>query len=173
MRKFQRSVFQIGKQSQYQLGLFLKRRYENLLGYGDKFESEKVSVLSSGYDRTINSANLVLAAMFKPRGNEIWNHELLWQPIAVHSIPPEMDYLISCDFACRRYVQSLNEYQQSAQIKSLIDENQKLFQYLEKHTSQPVRNLDQLKDIQNTLVIENSMNLTYVFYGVVKHILKY
>lgn len=73
-----------------------------------------------------------------------------------------MDYLISCDVACKRYVQALDEYQQTPEIKSLIDENRKLFEYLEEHTGQPVRNLNQLKDIQNILDIENSMNFTYV-----------
>lgn len=150
----------IGKQRQYHLGLFLRRRYENL--FGDRFEPEKVSVLSSGFDRTINSANLVLSAMFPPTGNQVWKHDLLWQPIPVHTIPSKSDYLISGDIACRRYVQALKEYQQSPEIKSLIDENQKLFEYLEEHTGQSVRNLDQLKDIQNILDIENSMNFTYV-----------
>lgn len=149
-----------GKKTQYKLGLFLRRRYENLLG--DRFEPEKVSVLSSGYDRTINSANLVLASMFPPTGNQVWNNDLVWQPIPVHTIPAKMDYLISCDVACKRYVQALDEYQQTPEIKSLIDENRKLFEYLEEHTGQPVRNLNQLKDIQNILEIENSMNFTYV-----------
>lgn len=151
-------MFQAGKQTQYQLGLFLRRRYENLLG--DRFEPEKVSVLSSGFDRTINSANVVVMAMFPPTGNQVWNNDLVWQPIAVHTKPVEMDNLISCDIACKRYVQALEEYQQTPEIKSLIDENRKLFEYLEEHTGQPVRNLNQLKDIQNILEIENSMNFT-------------
>lgn len=136
----------------------MRRRYESLLG--DRFEPEKVSVLSSGFDRTINSANVVLASMFPPTGNQVWNNDLVWQPIAVHSIPFEMDYLISCDVACKRYVQALDEYQQSPEIKSLINENRQLFEYLEKHTGQPVRNVNQLKDIQNILEIERSMNFT-------------
>lgn len=153
-----------GKQRQYQLGLFLRRRYEKLLG--GRFEPEKVSVLSSDFDRTINSANIVLSAMFPPTENQVWNHDLLWQSIAVHTIPSKLDYLISGDIACGRYVQALKEYQQTPEIKSLIDENRKLFQYLEENTGQPVRNLDQLKDIQNILDIENSMNFTYVLYNI-------
>lgn len=154
--------FQVGKQSEYELGLFLKRRYKQLIGDDGKFEPKKVSVLSSGFDRTINSATVVLSALFPPISNQIWNEQLLWNPIAVHSIPSKVDYLISCDIACRRYVKALNEYQQTPEIKSLINKNQKLFEYLEKNTGQPVRNLDQLKDIQNILSIENSMNFTYV-----------
>lgn len=131
-----------------------------------RFEPEKVAVLSSGFDRTINSANLVLAGMFPPTGNQVWNNDLAWQSIPVHTIPTQMDYLISCDVACKRYVQALDEYQQTPEIKSLIDENRKLFEYLEEHTGQPVHNLNQLKDIQNILDIENSMNFTYVLnYG--------
>lgn len=150
----------MGKQSQYNLGLFLKRRYAKLLG--DRYEPEKVSVLSSDHDRTINSANLVLAAMFPPTEYQVWNKDLLWQSIPVHTIPISMDNLISCDIGCQRYVQALNDYQQTSEINSLINENRNLFEYLEKHTGQPVRSIDHLKDIQNILAIENSMNFTYV-----------
>lgn len=150
----------VGKQSQYNLGLFLKRRYEYLLG--GRFEPEKISVLSSDFDRTINSANLVLSAMFPPIEHQVWNENLPWQPIPVHTIPNDMDYLISCDVACRRYVQALNEYQQTSEVKSLINENRHLFEYLEEHTGQPVRDLNQLKVIENILAIESSMHLTYV-----------
>lgn len=100
--------------------------------------------------------------MFPPTGNQVWNHDLVWQSIPVHTIPTNYDYLISCDVACKRYVQALDEYQQSPEIKSLVAENRKLFEYLEEHTGQPVRNLNQLKDIQNILDIENSLNFTCV-----------
>lgn len=139
------------------MGQFLRRRYDNLLG--GRFDPEKIFVLSSDYDRTINSASSVLAAMFPPTDTQIWNANLLWQPIPVHTIPRDMDYLISCDIACHRYVHALDEYQQSAEIQSIINENRNLFEFLEQHTGQPVRDLNQLKDIQNTLSIENSMNL--------------
>lgn len=129
---------------------------------GDQFDPEKISVLSSDFDRTINSATVALSAMFPPTEHQIWNTDLLWQPIAVHTIPREMDNLISCDIGCKRYVQALNEYQQTTEVKSLIDGNRKLFDYLEKYTGQSIESIDKLKDIQNILDIEKSMNFTYV-----------
>lgn len=151
----------MGKQQQYQLGEFFRRRYGSFLG---SYAPDKIAILSSGLDRTINSANLVLAALFPPKDNQIWNEDLLWQPIAVHSIAMEIDYLITGEKACTRYVEALKEYENSTEIRKLIEPNRELFKYLEKHSGQPVRTMEHLKDIQGTLDVEFRMNKTFVIY---------
>lgn len=40
------------------------------------------------------SAELVLAAMFPPRQEDMWNKlNFTWQPIPVHTVPVEEDYV--------------------------------------------------------------------------------
>lgn len=117
-----------------------------------------MSILSSNFDRTINSANLVLAAMFPPTGEQVWNKRLLWQPIAVHSIPEPIDYYIDAQSACARYVQAREEYFQSAEIIALLKENQDLLDYLEENAGQPIRTLANVKDVYESLDIENRTN---------------
>lgn len=157
-------VFQLGKQQQYQLGEFFHRRYGSFLG---TYSPEKISILSSGLDRTINSANLVLAALFPPKDNQIWNKDLLWQPIAVHSIPTAIDYYITGEKACKRYLEALKKYENSTEIRALKEPNQELFGYLEKHSGQSVRTMEHLKDLQGTLDVEHRLNKTFVKYSFV------
>lgn len=127
------------------------------------YSPDKMSILSSDFDRTINSANLVLASMFPPNGLQIWNKMLLWQPIAVHSIPQSIDYFIHAETACARYVEARKQYENAPVNRILVEQHQELFEYLEKHSGQPVRTLKQLKDIHETLDIESRMNKTYVW----------
>lgn len=148
----------MGKQQQYRLGQFLQRRYGDFLE--NTYSPEKISVISSTFDRTINSANLVLAGMFPPKGSQIWNEELLWQPIAVHSIPNVVDYYISAELACARYLKARQDYGRSSEIQAFIDEHKELFEYVEKHTETPIRTIEQMKDIYETLDVENRLNKT-------------
>lgn len=142
------------------MGEYLKRRYGKFLG---AYSPEKISIISSDFDRTINSANLVAAALFPPtRETEVWNKQLLWQPIAVHSIPKSMDLFFFAEFACARYSKILSEYETSREIKAKIEQHKDLFEYLEKHSGDPIRTFKQLKDLHNTLYIENSLNKTCV-----------
>lgn len=47
---------------------------------------------SSNVDRTLMSAELVLASMFPPREQDMWNKiNFTWQPIPVHTVPLDED----------------------------------------------------------------------------------
>lgn len=116
--------------------------------------------MSSDIDRTINSANLVLAGMFPPKGNQIWNERLLWQPIPVHSIPTHIDYFISGERACKRYLKAREDYGKSAEIQALIDEHKDIFDYVEKHAGTPIRTIQQIKDVYDVLDVEHRLNKT-------------
>lgn len=149
----------MGKQREYELGKYFRRRYEKLLGDGT-YHRYKVFTVSSAISRTINSASLVLAGLFPPQNNQIWNKDLLWNPIPVYAIPLTQDYLITPENGCPRYKQLLQEYEQSAEVKDILNRNQKLLQYLERHAGQPIRKFEHLKNLWNTLFVENMMNKT-------------
>lgn len=140
------------------MGQFLHQRYWNFTG---PYSSDKVFIQASKYDRTINSANLVLAALFPPDDSQVWNEDLLWQPIAVHPIPKSRDYILH-GAACARFVQLRTEFEQSPLIQSMIEQHQDLFDYLELHSGQPIKKIVHLRDLYETLQIEYHSNKMFV-----------
>lgn len=81
---------QIGKQQEYELGKWFRKRYDPLITNGYRFDLLKVN--SSDMDRTIMSAECFLAGFFPPNADEMWSENgLKWQPVPIHSIPAESD----------------------------------------------------------------------------------
>jgi hypothetical protein len=47
----------------------------------------QIYVRSSDYNRTLMSAEVNLAGLFEPHGSQLWNQNLTWQPIPIHTVP--------------------------------------------------------------------------------------
>jgi lysosomal acid phosphatase len=74
---------QKGMKQAYSYGNFLRLRYSNFLN--DKYDRNRVCVRSTDYDRTIMTAQSLLAGLFEPVDNQLWNQEITWQPIPIHT----------------------------------------------------------------------------------------
>lgn len=73
-----------GKRQLFELGLYLRRRYNNLLGA--RYSPNDVYIQSTDVDRTLMSAQACLAGLFVPSEEETWNDRILWQPIPVNHL---------------------------------------------------------------------------------------
>uniref|UniRef100_A0A8D0N298 acid phosphatase n=1 Tax=Sus scrofa TaxID=9823 RepID=A0A8D0N298_PIG len=80
---------QLGMEQHYELGEYIRKRYEKFLN--ESYKHEQVYVRSTDIDRTLMSAMTNLAGLFPPEGISIWNPNLLWQPIPVHTVPLSED----------------------------------------------------------------------------------
>lgn len=98
--------------------------------------------------------------MFPPKNDQVWNDNLLWQPIAVHSIPASIDYYIYVNGACQRYLKARRDYEKSPAIQTLVETHKDLFQYVEKHAGKPIQIIEDLKEVYETLHIERMLNKT-------------
>lgn len=74
---------------EYNLGKWLRSRYDSMLG--DIYTDNAMEVRSTGFSRTRKSALLVLAGLWPPKADQIWNSELPWQPIPVDYALMEQD----------------------------------------------------------------------------------
>uniref|UniRef100_A0A2I3M935 acid phosphatase n=1 Tax=Papio anubis TaxID=9555 RepID=A0A2I3M935_PAPAN len=80
---------QLGMEQHYELGEYIRKRYRTFLN--ESYKHEQVYIRSTDVDRTLMSAMTNLAALFPPEGVSIWNPNLLWQPIPVHTVPLSED----------------------------------------------------------------------------------
>ncbi|XP_023063197.1 prostatic acid phosphatase isoform X2 [Piliocolobus tephrosceles] len=93
---------QLGMKQHYELGEYIRKRYRTFLN--ESYKHEQVYVRSTDVDRTLMSAMTNLAALFPPEGVSIWNPNLLWQPIPVHTVPISEDQLLYLPFRnCPRF----------------------------------------------------------------------
>ncbi|CAD5234731.1 unnamed protein product [Bursaphelenchus xylophilus] len=72
-----------GLNQEYELGFNLKQYYGDFLG--NTYRPSQLRVWAGNDNRTITSAQVVLAALFPPRAQQVWNNQLKWQPVPVHT----------------------------------------------------------------------------------------
>lgn len=93
-----------------------------------------------------------LAGLFPPKNQQLWNEQLHWQPIPIHTIPKESDYYISADASCARYDQLKEIY---IETDDLFERYNELFAYLAKMTGKPIEKLEDAVLIYDTLTVES------------------
>ncbi|XP_042328138.1 prostatic acid phosphatase-like [Sceloporus undulatus] len=154
----------IGIQQQYELGQYIKQRYSNFLNA--TYKREEILIQSTETDRTIMSAQANLAGLFPPTGDQIWNAELLWQPIPVHVVPKEHDPKLRYPmFNCPRYLELLKETMTSREFQAKIQPYQefiKTISFYSGYNPSTLKYLDNFKlwHVQDTLLCESIHNYT-------------
>ncbi len=73
----------------FEFGKFLKNYYTGFIG--GFYEREKVFIRSTDYDRTLMSAQGIMAGLFVPEAYQVWNEDIKWQPVAVHTSNIKLD----------------------------------------------------------------------------------
>lgn len=150
----------MGKQQQYRLGQYFRRRYDKLLGNG--YSPNKVYIQSTDVDRAIMSAQVNLAALFSPTEAEIWNEHILWQPIPVHMVPQNLDTVLFVGKECPRFKILFAKYaNESIEMAQIYSENVDLFAYWSKMCGSPIKAIDDVYKLYETLYIESVHNKTY------------
>lgn len=148
-------------QQEYSLGQWLRRRYNNYLS--STFNVNDIYVQSSDVDRTLMSAQSTLAGFYPPFSNKIWNRNLLWQPIPVHTKPVGMDYLIAGQVpTCPSFENASKEYMASDEMKQFENSVQPIYDYLTINTGTTIDNLFVLAMIRDTWLCESIHNYTCV-----------
>lgn len=106
------------------------------------------------------SAESNLAGLFPPTNQEIWNRNILWQPIPIHTIPEKLDYILAAKKSCPAYDEELSEVRNSEEFVKLDDKLSYLYEYLTEHTGKRVNTLEGIQRINSTLNIEVIYNMT-------------
>ncbi|XP_057314124.1 prostatic acid phosphatase-like [Hydractinia symbiolongicarpus] len=88
---------QIGMNMEYDLGKFLRNRYVEAGFINSSYLHKEVYIRSSGVDRCLQSAESQLAALYPPKGWQVWNTEIPWQPVPVQTVPSDNDPVLRPD----------------------------------------------------------------------------
>ncbi|KAI5641414.1 histidine phosphatase superfamily (branch 2) domain-containing protein [Phthorimaea operculella] len=148
----------IGKQQHYALGQWFRRRYSHLLS--KDFDPKQIQVRSTDVDRTLMSAQANLAGMYPPVGKSIWNKELMWQPIPIHTMPEAEDEVLAMKKNCNAYNREMERYTHTAAYKQRLANYQSLMNYLSAYTGEKVKDYVDMLEIYSTLYIETLYNFT-------------
>ncbi|XP_063984985.1 prostatic acid phosphatase-like isoform X1 [Diachasmimorpha longicaudata] len=147
----------LGKHQHLELGRWFRARYDQLLPR--KYSFHDIYIRSTDVDRTLMSAEANLAGLYPPVGEQIWD-TLKWMPIPVHTSPEKEDNVLSGKKYCARYNYELNRVLNSLKMRKIIQDHQKLFDYLTKMAGKKIDDLEQLNYLYNNLFIESIYNRT-------------
>ncbi|XP_054734328.1 prostatic acid phosphatase [Anastrepha obliqua] len=148
----------LGKKQHYELGKWLRQRYHSLLNL--TYSEDEIYVRSTDIDRTLASAMSNLAGLYPPVGNEIWNKDIAWQPIPVHTIPERLDKELAGKAPCAAYDYARSAVLNSLEFQKLNERFQYLYDYLTKYSGHKVDTLEAVQRINNTFFIETLYNRT-------------
>ncbi|XP_073817292.1 acid phosphatase 1 isoform X3 [Musca autumnalis] len=146
----------IGKQQQYHLGQWLRKRYSSLLS--KTYNKDEIYIRSTDVDRTLMSALSNLAGLYEPVDKDVWIPNINWQPIPVHTIPEKLDSVLAGKAACPAYEYAYSALLDSPEFQKLNDQYAYLYNYLTKYTGRTVDTLEDIQRINNTLFIEELYN---------------
>lgn len=101
-----------------------------------------------------------LAGLFPPTAAEIWNSNIPWQPIPVHTIPEKLDHILAGRRPCPKFDRALKQYKSASEYRELNRRFKPLYEYLTQHSGKKIDSLTSVNNLYNTLFIENLYNLT-------------
>ncbi|KAL2726136.1 venom acid phosphatase Acph-1-like isoform X2 [Vespula maculifrons] len=142
---------------EFKLGEFLRKRYDNY--FGKIYTPSIVKARSSDYDRTKASLQLVLAGLFPPKGIQIWNPQLEWQPIPSEYVPKVDDNLFLSD-DCPRYLEEYDRVLELSEYKKEFAEFEDLTAELTKLTGKNITTSLNMANLYHSLMAIYSMNLS-------------
>lgn len=141
----------------YRFGQYLRRRYDKLIG--KKYSPNKIYIQSTDFDRTIMSAQTALAGLYPPNEDEKWHNEILWQPIPVHTIPWNMDHVLTTGRHCPKFEDALQKYRkESPEVQRIYTEHSDLLVHWTKESGMDISSTRDVFLLHNTLFTEKERN---------------
>ncbi|CAG9819536.1 unnamed protein product, partial [Phaedon cochleariae] len=146
----------IGKRREYDIGVALRKRYNNFLG--QYYYPEIVEAISTDYNRTKMSLQLVLAGLFPPRRDDMFDDNFFWQPIPFNYFPRPQDRVL-LGVLCPRYLEIYEQYCASNRIQGKFQKYQKIFDYVSQHSGLNVTRFQHLYQLYFGLSTESEYGL--------------
>ncbi|KAF5302428.1 hypothetical protein FQR65_LT08517 [Abscondita terminalis] len=144
-----------GKKREYLIGKELRKKYGSFLG---KYKSSRIFARSTDYVRTKMSCLLLLAGLYPPGKDEMWDDEFNWQPIPYSHEDYYSDDVTDPVNMCPRFIKSYNEYL-SKEGDGIYKKNKEIYDYVSNNTGLEIKNPRQIYFLHFVLQSEISMGL--------------
>ncbi|XP_015223628.2 lysosomal acid phosphatase-like isoform X1 [Lepisosteus oculatus] len=149
---------QEGMKQHFELGQFLRRRYRGFLS--ETYDWREIYVRSTDVDRTLMSAESNLAGMYPPKV-PIFNSNISWQPIPIHTEPRATDKLLFYPKRnCPRYEVLRNETEDTNVYQKKTLENKQFFEFVKNNTKLKDISFRSVWKVYDTLFCESQHNMT-------------
>ncbi|KAM4720804.1 lysosomal acid phosphatase [Rhinophrynus dorsalis] len=150
---------QIGMKQHWDLGQELHVRYKGFLN--ESYNRHEIYVRSTDVDRTLMSAEANLAGLYPPAGAQVFNPNITWQPIPVHTVPDSQDQLLKFPLSpCPKYVKLQEETRQSEAYINVTRDNKDFLQMVANKTGLSDCSLESVWTIYDIMFCEKTHNLS-------------
>lgn len=146
-----------GKFRAFELGTFLRRRYNTFLGA--TYIPEDITPLSTYIDRAKMTLLAVLAALYPPDSAQKWNPTLNWQPIPIIYEKIDNDILLFSR-RCPKYKRMLKEIEESREVKQMFVKFKSLTNNLTTFMGKNITTPADVSSVYNILSCQKAMNLS-------------
>lgn len=151
-------LLQLGKQQHYELGKWLRNRYNPLLN--ETYSKNEIYVRSTDVDRALMSAQSNLAGLYPPKGKDVWKEDLGWQPIPVHTVQEKHDKVLAAKKSCPAYDYALRKLRESDEYQKINSRYKYLYDYVTKNSGRRITNMEGIQYMYSVLFIEQLYNKT-------------
>ncbi|KAI0215770.1 Prostatic acid phosphatase [Lamellibrachia satsuma] len=79
-----------------------------------------------------------LAGLYPPTGSQVWDPQIPWQPIPVHTVPQVEDKLLAMGVECPAATQLHKEVQNSPAFIREAQKHKEFYKYLSKYTGEHI-----------------------------------
>ncbi|KAG5877251.1 hypothetical protein JTB14_019629 [Gonioctena quinquepunctata] len=145
-----------GKHQHLALGQFTRQRYDGWLP--ENYTNTYFYAQTTDIDRTHMSVQSNLLGLYPPKNDDIWNENVLWQPIPVH---PSDENITSTTSYCTALTNELSRVlNYDPFYVNLNAENRELYSYLTNSTGDNITAVSDVWLVYDTLMIEEEFGYT-------------
>ncbi|XP_048886331.1 lysosomal acid phosphatase isoform X4 [Brienomyrus brachyistius] len=150
---------QEGMRQHFQLGKSLRQRYDGFLNA--TYNRHEIMVRSTDHDRTLMSAEAQLAGLYPPNGTQIFNPNLAWQPIPIHTVPEAEERLLSFPLrGCKKYERLMEETRKTDAYKNMTNTYEDFLAMVRNKTGLEQATIESAWGVYDTLFCEDKHNLS-------------
>lgn len=151
----------ISKLNMYNLGTYLRERYDKFLG--NVYSNKIMKTRTTEFPLSQISAELVNAALWPPSELQKWDNDLNWQPIPFEYTKMENDTLLLGTY-CPRF--KIEELKAEKYMEKIISHHTPLFYYLSNHTGMKITKPSDVEFLYNVLKTKDAYNLSIPFWAI-------